>query len=134
FFNRMIEEKIKNTRGVRLRGLEKRKDRKKCLQEVRNTKAKVVNELASCDRKDPIDLDLKYMGTRSTTSIKRVHCVRECELAYGYYLGKVYVKEGLCLEMILKIKNEDDEDKDEIKGLIWVYDHIANKREKSGRA
>ncbi|GJX87385.1 hypothetical protein Tco_0339399 [Tanacetum coccineum] len=26
----------------------------------------------------------------------------------------------------------EDEDKDEIKGLIWVYNHIANKREESG--
>nr|GEU96070.1 ribonuclease H-like domain-containing protein [Tanacetum cinerariifolium] len=34
------EEKIKNTRGVRLRGLGKTKQRKECLQEVRNTKAK----------------------------------------------------------------------------------------------
>nr|GEU57473.1 hypothetical protein [Tanacetum cinerariifolium] len=36
----MIEEKIKNTRGVRLKGLEKRKERKEHLQEMRNTKAK----------------------------------------------------------------------------------------------
>ncbi|GKB43851.1 hypothetical protein Tco_0888793 [Tanacetum coccineum] len=28
-------------------------------------------------------------------------------------------------------KDEEDEDKDEIKGLIWVYNHIANKREKN---
>nr|GEX11978.1 hypothetical protein [Tanacetum cinerariifolium] len=37
----MIEEKIKNTKGVRLRGLEERNERKECLQEVRNTKANV---------------------------------------------------------------------------------------------
>ncbi|GJU70708.1 hypothetical protein Tco_1262113, partial [Tanacetum coccineum] len=36
----MIEEKIKNTKGVRLRGLDERKEMKECLQEVRNTKAK----------------------------------------------------------------------------------------------
>ncbi|GJS48229.1 hypothetical protein Tco_0598350 [Tanacetum coccineum] len=30
-------------------------------------------------------------------------------------------------------EDEDVEDKDEIKGLIWVYNHIANKREKSGQ-
>ncbi|GJY54437.1 hypothetical protein Tco_0446101 [Tanacetum coccineum] len=41
---------------------------------------------------------------------------------------------GLCEGKIrlegLKIKNEDDEDKDEIKGLIWVNNHIANKKGK----
>ncbi|GKA05537.1 hypothetical protein Tco_0684657 [Tanacetum coccineum] len=36
----MIEEKIKNTKGVRLRGLDERKEMKECLQEVGNTKAK----------------------------------------------------------------------------------------------
>ncbi|GJS37378.1 hypothetical protein Tco_0535760 [Tanacetum coccineum] len=36
----MIEEKIKNTRGVRLSGLEKKKERKECLQDLKNTKAK----------------------------------------------------------------------------------------------
>ncbi|GJY52077.1 kinase-like domain, phloem protein 2-like protein [Tanacetum coccineum] len=35
----MIEEKIKNTKGVRLEGLEERKEGKECLQEVSNTKA-----------------------------------------------------------------------------------------------
>ncbi|GJR38557.1 ALP1-like protein [Tanacetum coccineum] len=35
--NAMIKEKIKNTKGVRLRGLEESKE---CLQEVRNIKAK----------------------------------------------------------------------------------------------
>ncbi|GKA32340.1 hypothetical protein Tco_0718707 [Tanacetum coccineum] len=29
----------------------------------------------------------------------------------------------------MKMKNEDD---DEIKGLMWVCNHVANKREKSG--
>ncbi|GKB15308.1 AP-1 complex subunit mu-2, partial [Tanacetum coccineum] len=33
FFNRMIEGKIKNTRGVRLRGLKKRKEKRECLQD-----------------------------------------------------------------------------------------------------
>nr|GEW18689.1 hypothetical protein [Tanacetum cinerariifolium] len=28
---------------------------------------------------------------------------------------------------------DEDEDKDDIKGLIWVDNHIANKREKSGQ-
>ncbi|GJZ04956.1 hypothetical protein Tco_0538231 [Tanacetum coccineum] len=32
----------------------------------------------------------------------------------------------------IRFKDEEDEDKDEIKGLIWVYNHIANKRGKSG--
>ncbi|GJS45145.1 hypothetical protein Tco_0595266 [Tanacetum coccineum] len=40
---------------------------------------------------------------------------------------KVYVKKGL------KMKNEDDEDKDEIKGLISVNNHIANKKEENGQ-
>nr|GEW69183.1 hypothetical protein [Tanacetum cinerariifolium] len=44
----MIEEKIKNTKGVRLRRLEERKERKKCLQEVRNTKANAGVEEEVC--------------------------------------------------------------------------------------
>ncbi|GKB92021.1 hypothetical protein Tco_0964293, partial [Tanacetum coccineum] len=32
----------------------------------------------------------------------------------------------------LKMNDEEDEDNDEIKGLLLVYNHIANKREKSG--
>ncbi|GKA53897.1 hypothetical protein Tco_0747212 [Tanacetum coccineum] len=40
----MMEEKKKNTKGVRLRGLEETKERKECLQEVRNTKAKGCEE------------------------------------------------------------------------------------------
>ncbi|GKE08032.1 hypothetical protein Tco_1411583 [Tanacetum coccineum] len=39
YFNRMIDEKF-GTLNVRLRGLEKRKERKECLQEMRNTMAK----------------------------------------------------------------------------------------------
>ncbi|GKA60707.1 hypothetical protein Tco_0760114, partial [Tanacetum coccineum] len=39
YFNGMIDEKF-GTLDVRLRGLEKRKEKKECLQEVRNTKAK----------------------------------------------------------------------------------------------
>nr|GFA42950.1 gibberellin 2-beta-dioxygenase 8-like [Tanacetum cinerariifolium] len=31
----------------------------------------------------------------------------------------------------MKMKNEDDEDKDKIKGLIWVNNHIDNKKEKN---
>ncbi|GJV50582.1 putative reverse transcriptase domain-containing protein [Tanacetum coccineum] len=84
-------------------------------------------------KKEPIDLDLKWMvrmlrrevswiGEVARSMVEREVCL----------LWKVYVKEALCLEMILKMKNEDDEDKDEIKGFVWVYDHIANKREKSG--
>ncbi|GKE33684.1 hypothetical protein Tco_1453006 [Tanacetum coccineum] len=30
----------------------------------------------------------------------------------------------------LKMNDKEDEDKDEIKGLIWVNNHIANKRRK----
>ncbi|GKB60349.1 hypothetical protein Tco_0916535 [Tanacetum coccineum] len=50
---KMIEEKIENTKAVRLRGLEKRKEKKECLQEVRNTKVKGgldINALALSDR------------------------------------------------------------------------------------
>nr|GEV74896.1 hypothetical protein [Tanacetum cinerariifolium] len=36
----MTEKKITNTKGIKLRGLEKRKERKECLKEVRNTKSK----------------------------------------------------------------------------------------------
>nr|GEZ20777.1 hypothetical protein [Tanacetum cinerariifolium] len=35
-------------------------------------------------------------------------------------------------EVLEDDKNEDVKDKDEIKELIWVYNHIANRREKSG--
>ncbi|GJX06739.1 retrovirus-related pol polyprotein from transposon TNT 1-94 [Tanacetum coccineum] len=76
----MIEEKIKNTKGVRLRLFEERKERKECLQEVRNTKERVGD-----------------------------------------------IRKGL------KINDEEDEEKDEMKGLIWVYNHIANKRERMGK-
>ncbi|GKF35967.1 hypothetical protein Tco_0112725, partial [Tanacetum coccineum] len=45
--------------------------------------------------------------------------------------------EGLCEGKFrlkgLKMKKEDDEDKDEIKGLIWVNNHISNKKGKSGK-
>nr|GFA29404.1 hypothetical protein [Tanacetum cinerariifolium] len=47
----MIEEKIKNTRGVRLRGFKKRKERKECLQEVRNTKANMGSLLIMFEMK-----------------------------------------------------------------------------------
>ncbi|GJX19829.1 hypothetical protein Tco_0222506 [Tanacetum coccineum] len=40
-------------------------------------------------------------------------------------MDQVYVKKGL------KMKNEDGEDKDEIKGLIWVNNHIDNEKEKN---
>ncbi|GJU87748.1 hypothetical protein Tco_1295294 [Tanacetum coccineum] len=33
----------------------------------------------------------------------------------------------------LKMKNKDDEDKDKIKGLIWVNNHISNKKGKGGQ-
>ncbi|GKA01601.1 DNA mismatch repair protein MLH3, partial [Tanacetum coccineum] len=42
---KMIEEKIKNINGVRLRGLEKRKERKECLQEKMNRGYVVENVL-----------------------------------------------------------------------------------------
>ncbi|GJT40792.1 hypothetical protein Tco_0940657 [Tanacetum coccineum] len=44
-----------------------------------------------------------------------------------------YKESTLCKGMLegLKMKNEDDEDKDEIKGLIWVNNHISNKKGKT---
>ncbi|GJY37219.1 hypothetical protein Tco_0422597 [Tanacetum coccineum] len=89
-FNRMIDEKLEHF-DVRLRGLEERKGRKECLQEVRNTKAKGRVEK------------------------------RMWELGLMKWLDQWFEDE-----------DEKNEDKDEIKGLIWVYYHIANKREESG--
>ncbi|GJU21822.1 hypothetical protein Tco_1155164 [Tanacetum coccineum] len=56
-------------------------------------------------------------------------------LGLKMWLDQELEEESLCEGKIrlegLKIKNEDDEDKDEIKGLIWVNNHIANKKGKS---
>ncbi|GJW99065.1 hypothetical protein Tco_0180873 [Tanacetum coccineum] len=103
-FNRMIDEKFGKL-DVGLRGLEKRKERKECLQEVRNTKVNGGDEKrgGKLDRRDD-----KINGRKR-----------------GLCEGKIRL-EGL------KMKNKDDEDKDEIKGLIWVNNHIANKKGKSG--
>ncbi|GKD25230.1 hypothetical protein Tco_1231444 [Tanacetum coccineum] len=105
----VYKEKIKNTEGVRLRGLEERKDRKECLQDVRNTKAKDGEDVKKREKK---------MNSR--------YVVENILIRYGGSLvgNKGYVR--------FEDEDEEYEDKDEINRLIWVYNHIANKREKSG--
>ncbi|GKE22392.1 hypothetical protein Tco_1433904 [Tanacetum coccineum] len=66
----------------------------------------------------------KYNKYKESTLCKGMS-VDILRMRFGDYLVKVYVKKGV------KVKNEDDEDKDEIKGLIWVNNHIANKKEKN---
>ncbi|GJV95362.1 hypothetical protein Tco_1546939 [Tanacetum coccineum] len=76
-------------------------------------------------RREPIDVGLKWKvrmkrGEREVCLFKFEFNPRK-EKRMRFMLG-----EGL------KMKNEDDEDKDEIKGLILVNNHIANKKGKSG--
>ncbi|GJZ91045.1 hypothetical protein Tco_0662972 [Tanacetum coccineum] len=51
---------------------------------------------------------------------------KRCKSLTRIILGKFRLED-------LKMKNKDDEDKDKIKGLIWVYNHISNKKGKGGQ-
>nr|GEU55647.1 hypothetical protein [Tanacetum cinerariifolium] len=103
--NVTIKEKIKNTKVVRLRGLEERKE---CLQEVRNTKAKRrenenMDELALCDGKKPLDLSLKWRKKMNSGYVLENVLIR-CG-------GSLVGNESFRLEGLkMKINDEDDED------------------------
>ncbi|GJV32483.1 retrovirus-related pol polyprotein from transposon TNT 1-94 [Tanacetum coccineum] len=72
---RIIEDNIKNTRDIRIRGLEKRKERKECLQEVRNTKAKGLYILNGEQRSRAIEesKDLTSLSLDELIKILKVH-------------------------------------------------------------
>nr|GEU53893.1 copia protein [Tanacetum cinerariifolium] len=73
---------------------------------------------------------LGIKGTKGTTSTRTIHCVRKCELACGYYLGKVYVKEGLFLEKVKEDKYEERY-RDWLPKLKYVKDQLCSSCEAS---
>ncbi|GKB87473.1 hypothetical protein Tco_0959745 [Tanacetum coccineum] len=88
----------------------KEKERKKDWLGVRNTRGK--------------------RETRSTTSTRNVHYVRECKLSHVDVLGEGLYGEGL---RFVVVKRSDEDDNGDEKRIDWVDNYIAIREKRDGQ-
>ncbi|GKE54540.1 hypothetical protein Tco_1489696, partial [Tanacetum coccineum] len=93
-------------------------------------------ELAKCVREALVksvrfEFKLRIVGgegKRSTTSTRKVHCVRECELSHMGVLGEGLYEERFRLCSKKGLSDEDDEGDNE--SIDWVDNHIAIRKKR----
>ncbi|GJT05583.1 zf-CCHC domain-containing protein, partial [Tanacetum coccineum] len=136
---KMIEEKNKNKKGVRLRGLEERKERKQCLQEVRNTKAKggsllIMFEMKGRDEmvKGKLDREEKRVSAfaRFNTIITSLKALDEGYSSKNYvrkFLRVLHPKWRAEVTTIEESKDLTSLSLDELIGNLKVHEMIIKK-------